>query len=83
MVPTIYDAKITASNVPGIYQIESSGRYFFAQAHGDFVLVGDLLDTKNVVNLTDQAEAEALVKLVNSMPSSRWLVMVHQILKDI
>lgn len=45
---------VTATAVPGLYEIYSDGQIFYSDATGDHVLIGSLVNTRNRTNLTQQ-----------------------------
>jgi hypothetical protein len=59
MIPQAVSAEIVASPVEGVYRLQLQGNYAFAYVAGDYVLMGDLYDTKGQVNLGVATERRA------------------------
>jgi len=60
MIPAASDANIVGTSAAGVYRLEVQGNFAYAYVDGDFVLIGDLYNTKTRDNLGDLAQAEAL-----------------------
>ncbi len=52
----------------GIYQVKVGGKYAYVTENGEFALIGNLLDLKNGINLTQQAMARDIVPLLSTFP---------------
>lgn len=74
MVPAAAEAEIIKSPVAGIYRLEVGGSFAYAYVDGDYVLLGDLLNTKEQVNLGDQAGNERMAKVIADVPVSQMIV---------
>lgn len=74
MIPQAAQAEIIASPVDGIYRLQVQGKYAFAFVSGDFVLLGDLYNTKNLVNVGDQAASERMAQMLEDVPTSKMIV---------
>lgn len=74
MIPPAATAEIVASPVPGVYRLQVGGNYAFAFVNGDYVLLGDLYNTKTQVNLGDQAAAERMASMLQDVPTSKMIV---------
>ncbi len=74
MIPPASDAEIVATEVDGVYQLEIQGNYAYAYVSGDHVLIGDLLNTKDQVNLGDQAQNARMAKLVGEVSEEKMIV---------
>lgn len=74
MIPQAKDAEIVASPVTGIYRMQVQGNYAYAYVSGDFVLLGDLYNTKNQVNLGDQAASARMANLLKDVPTDKMIV---------
>lgn len=74
IIPQASNAEIEPSPIDGVYRIYLQGMYAFAYVNGDFVLLGDLFNTKNKVNLGDQASSERMAALVKDVPASDMIV---------
>jgi thiol:disulfide interchange protein DsbC len=49
---------IAKSPIPGLYEVNLGTQIIYSDANGDYVLLGDLVDTKNRTNLTEARLAE-------------------------
>ncbi len=66
MFPAATNAEIVSTSVSGVFRLAVQGSYAYAYIQGDFVLIGDLYNTKTRENLGDVAQGENLKKeLVN------------------
>lgn len=74
MIPVAGDAEIIAAPVQGVYRIQIQGNYAFAYVDGDYVLLGDLYDTKEKVNLGDKASAERMATLIENVSTDQMIV---------
>jgi len=74
MISQAAAAEIVASPVKGVYRMELQGNFAYAYVDGDYVLLGDLYDTKSQVNLGDQASAERMATLIGDVPTSKMIV---------
>jgi len=74
MIPQAAQAEIVASPAEGVYRLQVQGNYAYAFVTGDFVLLGDLYDTKNQVNLGDQAASARMATLLEDVPTSKMIV---------
>lgn len=68
-VPGTEIKAVKASPLPGIYEVTIPGSVVYASADGQFVLQGELLQLKgkDVVNLTEQAQAASRVGLLKAI----------------
>jgi len=74
MIPTASQAEIVASPVAGIYRMQVQGNYAFAYVNGDYILLGDLYNTKDQVNLADQASSERMASMLKDVPTSEMII---------
>ncbi|MFT5134981.1 MAG: thiol:disulfide interchange protein DsbC [Arenicella sp.] len=74
MIPQAASAEIVASPVKGVYRLQLQGNYAFAYVAGDYVLMGDLYNTKSQVNFGDQASSERMASLLKDVPTSKMIV---------
>ena len=74
MIPPAADAEIIATPADNVYRMEFQGNYAFAYVSGDYVLIGELLNTKELVNLGDVAQAEKVAKVIKDVPTSKMIV---------
>lgn len=74
MIPAAAEASIEPAQVKGVYRLEVNGAFAFALVDGDFVLIGDLYNTKDQVNLGDQAANERMAARIKDVPTSDMIV---------
>lgn len=74
MIPSAVEAEIVSTPADGVYRMEFQGNYAFVYVAGDHVLIGELLDTKEQVNLGDVAQAELVAKVIDEVPTSKMIV---------
>ncbi|MEM7357829.1 MAG: DsbC family protein [Pseudomonadota bacterium] len=74
MIPAAATAEIVASPVAGVYRLQVQGNYAFAYVSGDYVLLGDMYNTKTQVNLGDEASAERMASMLKEVPTSKMIV---------
>lgn len=74
MIPQAQNAEIVASPVKGVYRMQVQGNYAYAYVDGDFVLIGDLYNTKDQVNLGDKASGERMAGLIKGVPVDKMIV---------
>lgn len=74
MVPAADDAEIVASPVPGVFRIQIQGNYAYAYVDGDFILLGDLYNTKDKVNLGDQASNAKIAERMKDVSTDQMIV---------
>ncbi len=67
---------VTATAIPGIYEVFAGGRILYADATGDHLLIGTLVETRSRTNLTQQRmEALKAVKF-DSLPFDKAITLV-------
>ena len=74
MIPVAADSEIVASDAEGIYQIEIQGNYAYAHVSGDHVLIGDLLNTKDKINVGETAQSARMSDLIADVPEDQMIV---------
>lgn len=74
MMPGAENVEIVKSPVENVYRIKVRGQYVYVLTKGDFVLIGDMFDTKKQVNLGDQVAAEAIAKRLKDVPVDKMIV---------
>ena len=74
MIPVAADSEIVASDAEGIYQIEIQGNYAYAHVSGDHVLIGDLLNTKDKINVGETAQSARMSSLIADVPVDQMIV---------
>ena len=74
MVPPASDAPILETAVNGIYRLELDNGFYYAYVDGDHILFGDLVNTKDKVNLGEQAKSERTAALIEGTPMGKMIV---------
>lgn len=74
MIPEAGQAEIVPAPAKGVYRLQVRGNYAYAFVDGDFVLLGDLYNTKTQVNLGDKAAGERMAGLLADVPTSKMIV---------
>ena len=74
MLPNAGELGIETTPVEGVFRIEQQGNYAFVFAQGDYLLLGDLYNTRERVNLGEQAQFKKMAKLISEVPSSKMIV---------
>ena len=74
MVPPAAGADIVETPVKGVYRLDLQGGFYYAYVDGDHILFGDLINTKNKVNLGDAAKGERMAKLIEEVPMDKMIV---------
>lgn len=74
MFPQAGQAEIEPTAAKGVYEMGIGGNYAYAYVHGDYVLIGDLYNTKDKVNIGDQKLAERMAGLIKDVPTSKMIV---------
>lgn len=65
-MPKIEDVRV--SSMPGLYEVVAGGEVFYADEHGDYLVHGNLIQTKTMRNLTEEREAKLTAFDFNSLP---------------
>jgi len=75
-VPGTDIKSIKPAALPGFYEVSIPGALVYVSADGQFVLQGELLQLKGkqVVNLTEQAQASARVGLIRAIDKRQAVV---------
>ncbi len=74
MIPPANEAEIEATDVEGVYRLEIQGNYAYAYVSGEHILIGDLLNTKDKVNLGDQAQSARMAQMVGDVSKDKMIV---------
>ncbi|MFT6408149.1 MAG: thiol:disulfide interchange protein DsbC [Arenicella sp.] len=74
MIPPAIDAEIVTTPAENVYRMELQGNYAFVYVAGEHVLIGELLNTKEQINLGDAAQAERVAKVIEEVPTSKMIV---------
>lgn len=73
MIPSAADAEIIETEVANVFRLELGGSFAFAYVDGDHVLIGDLLNTKDMVNMSDKAQNEKMAAVIADVPSDQMI----------
>lgn len=65
---------VEKSPIQGYYQMQVDGDVLYVSPDGNTMIVGDVINTKNQVNLTEDVRKSARLALVNSIPESDMVV---------
>ncbi len=60
--------------VNGIYRVRIGNKFAYVTEDGEYALVGNLLDLKNGINLTQQAQARENIPLLRSFPEKELII---------
>jgi len=60
--------------VDGIYQVKIGNKFAYVTEDGEYALIGNLLDLKNGINLTQQAQARENTPLLKSFPEKELII---------
>ena len=74
IIPAATNAVITQTDAQNVFQIEFQGAYAYAYVQGDFVLVGDLYDSKRLVNIGTELTNKKMADAVSKVPTSKMIV---------
>ncbi|GBE08289.1 thiol:disulfide interchange protein DsbC precursor [bacterium BMS3Bbin11] len=64
--------------VNGIYQVRVGSKYIYVTEDGEYALIGNLLDLKNGINLTQRAQARDNVPLLKSFPEKDLIIFTAE-----
>jgi len=74
LMPGVKIGTPTETPLKGIYQVKIGGRYAYISADGSYALIGNLVDIKNGINLTEQAQAKENIPLIKSFPQKDMII---------
>ena len=74
MIPPAENAEIVATPADNVYRMEFQGNYAYVYVSGEHVLIGELLNTKDQVNLGDVAQAERVASVIDDFPTNKMIV---------
>ncbi len=74
MIPPAATADIIATDAKDVYRMEFQGNFAYVYAAGDHVLIGELLNTKDKVNVGQVAQNEKVAKVIKDVPTSKMIV---------
>jgi len=60
--------EVTPTPIPGLYEVRSGISVFYTDRHGDYVIRGEMLDTRNQTNLTQARIAKFSVLDFSKLP---------------
>ena len=78
MIPSARSAEIVATPVAGVFRMQVQGNYAFAYVTGDHILLGDLYNTKEQVNLGDQASSVRMAALLEEVSLDEMIVFAPE-----
>jgi thiol:disulfide interchange protein DsbC len=71
-LPKIEDVRMSV--VPGLYEVVAGGDVIYVDEHGEYLIHGNLIQTKTMHNLTEEREAKLASFDFNSLPLQDALV---------
>jgi len=74
MVPPAADAEIIKTAAKGVYRLDLQGSFYYAYVDGDHILFGDLINTKDKVNLGDVAKGDRMARMIDEVPMEKMIV---------
>ena len=74
LMPGVKIGTPTETPVKEIYQVKIGGQYAYITADGNYVFVGNLVDLKNGISLTEQAQAKENVPLIKTFPEKDMII---------
>lgn len=75
LMPGVSVEALRPSVVPGFYEIEISNHMAYVSADGKYLFLGDVVDLKTRVNLTDDWRAQAALKSIDKVGDQNMIVM--------
>ncbi len=74
MIPPAATADIVKTDAENVYRMEFQGSFAYVYAAGDHVLIGELLNTKDKVNVGQVAQNERVAKVIKDVPTNKMIV---------
>ncbi len=74
MMPGVKISAPQATPVKGLYLVKIGSRYAYITADGEHALIGNLIDIKNGVNLTEKIQARDNIPLIQSFPQKDLII---------
>lgn len=74
MIPPAATADIVKTDAENVYRMEFQGSFAYVYTAGDHVLIGELLNTKDKVNVGQVAQNERVAKVIKDVPTSKMIV---------
>jgi len=78
MIPPAQNAEIVETPAENVYRMEFQGNFAYVYVSGDHVLIGELLNTKEQVNLGDVAQAERVADVIDDVSTDKMIVFGPQ-----
>jgi thiol:disulfide interchange protein DsbC len=75
--PSVVVDAVTPSPIEGLYEVRSGTSVFYADRHGDYVVRGEMLDTRTHMNLTEARIAKLSNLAFASLPVQDAVVSTH------
>jgi len=75
LLPGVTIDAIRPSNVPGFYELEIANHLAYVSADGKYLLLGDIVDLKTRVNLTEEWRAQTAAKSLDAVGDQNMIVM--------
>lgn len=73
--PELSAATIKPAPVPGLYEVESDAKIFYATENGKYLFMGDLIDVNAHANLTEARRAAIRVRLLDDVGEENMIVI--------
>lgn len=74
--PKVSVKSVLPSHIPGLYEVLAGNQILYADARGDFLLMGPLVDTRLRLNITQQRLAELTAVKFDSLPLDKAITLV-------
>jgi thiol:disulfide interchange protein DsbC len=74
MMPGVKFSVPQETPVKDLYLVKIGGRYVYISADGEHALIGNLIDIKNGVNLTEKGQARDNIPLIKSFPEKDMII---------
>jgi len=74
IIPMAEFAEVTKSDANNVYEILFQGAYAYGYVNGDYVLIGDLYNSKELVNIGTEKTNKKIVDAVSKIPTSKMIV---------
>jgi thiol:disulfide interchange protein DsbC len=75
--PSVVVDAVTPSPIEGLYEVRSGTSVFYADRHGDYVVRGEMIDTRTQMNLTEARIAKLSNLAFASLPIQDSVVSLH------
>ena len=74
MMPAASSAVITETPAENVFQVEVQGNFYYAYVDGDHILFGDLLNTKEKINLGQEQKAQRISDTIANVSTDKMIV---------